>query len=98
MSEDNEGWARVKRVVGSEPLTYAEGLLKKIIIEMPLHECNDMSHTKKDYHGYGEDCPPLRRLDNAVKQAQAYLKARQAPNGTKLSGPTASQIQEEKKP
>lgn len=59
------------------PLTYAEELLKKILRELPQHECNDMSHTKKDYHDYDEDCPPLLRLNNAVKQAQAYLKARQ---------------------
>ena len=54
-----------------------EQLLRNLLDTCPMScDCNDMHHTKSDYHAMGEECKPLTRYEKAVDEAAAYFLAK----------------------
>jgi hypothetical protein len=37
------------------------------------HSCNDLSHKRKEYHQYGEDCPAIQRLEKSRDIVLAFI-------------------------
>jgi hypothetical protein len=48
-------------------------ILRALVRDMPMYECNDFNHRKPDQHGAGGICGPYNRFHAAHQQAEAYL-------------------------
>lgn len=56
-------------------LSYAEGLLTKLVSIVPRGSCEDFHHTAKDRHADFAPCPPLERHRANISEAHAFLAA-----------------------
>lgn len=56
--------------MSAEP--YPVQLLRRLLRDLPMYECNDFHHGKADQHE-GFDCPVFKRFRAAEIEATAYL-------------------------
>ena len=51
----------------------AKEIIKNLLKNCPEVYCNDLHHSKADYHSNDEDCPVFKRYKDAVNEARNFL-------------------------
>jgi len=51
----------------------AKEIIKNLLKNFPEVYCNDLSHSKADYHSNDEDCPVFKRYKDAISEAEKFL-------------------------
>lgn len=56
----------------AEEISRLRNILGKILCDLPMYECQDFHHVKKDQHKSSE-CPVYDRFNDAIEQAKKLM-------------------------